>query len=272
MNHHSCHLQCLALLIVAIICPSMSEGQYIEEHRIHPATARWFGKAKPVQDENGETVGSWETPAGIREIYGIRLTDDDPPCSSFDTVSFEYRLSNPAAWFGLRINDYPLADGYDAIWYLRNIPDDKWHRYTGDVHMPTNVWGEKLTDRRLLCWRVHSTKDHPTTVWLRNIVFRRFKIRMDIHLRKLRWLASETVEIPLELTSRLPQPFSGELSVEGKGVELLEPKAIQLNGNETKTIKTRVTIRQPLPKLFTPLELRINLKDADLFNFTTQTK
>ena len=261
MKIHQYYLQHIVLSIVVMSCLAHSDVRYIEEHRIQPTTARWFGKAKPVQDENGETVGSWETPAGIREIYGIRLTDDDPPCSSFDTVSFEYRLSNPAAWFGLRINDYPLADGFDAIWYLRNIPDNKWHRYTGDVNKPTNVWGEKLTDRRLLCWRVHSTKDRPTTVWLRNIVFRRFKIRMDIHLRKLKWLASDIVEIPLELSSRLPQPFAGELSVDGNDVELLEPKAIQLKENETIAINVRVKIRKPLPKPFTPIDIRFNLKD-----------
>ena len=263
MNHHSCHLQCLALLIVAIICPSISEGQYIEVHRIHPTTARWFGKAKPVQDENGEMVGSWETPSGIREIFGIRLTDDDPPCSSFDTVSFDYRLSNPAAWFGLRINDYPLVDGHDAIWYLRNIPDDKWHRYTGNIHKPTNVWGEKLTDRRLLCWRVHSTKDRPTTVWVRNIVLRRFKILMAVQLRKLKWIAADVVEIPVELTSRLPQPFVGELSLAGDGLELSGPTAVRLAENETATVNARVKIRQPLPKPFTPLDIRFNLIDGD---------
>lgn len=258
------HLQYLVLSIFATFCVALSDIQYIEEHRFQPATARWFGKAKPMQEENGEVVGSWETPAGIREIFGIRLTDDDPSSSSFDTISFEYRLSNPAAWFGLRITDYPLVDGFDAIWYLRDIPDDQWHRCTRYVQRPDNVWGEKpTTDRRVLCWRVHSTKDRPTTVRLRNIVYRRFKILMDIHWRKLKWLSADVVEIPIELSSRLPQPFIGNLSVEGGGVELSEPKNIQLNANGNVTINTRLKVQCPLPKVFTPIDFQFNIKDSE---------
>lgn len=262
----------MKLIAVSLVTGMLAlQSQYIEEHRFDPATARWFGKAKPMEDEDGQMVGSWETPAGIREIYGIRLSDDDPASNSFDTVTFDYKLSNPLAWFGLRITDYPLADGYDAIWYLRNIPDDRWHRYTADIHKPDNVWGEESTrTRRLLCWRVHSTKEKPTVVKLRNIVFRRFAVFMKVDLNGLRWETSERFVVPLKICNRLPQDFYGGLIIEGDGMELVGPNEVLIKPGENMTMDAAFRIRDPLPKPFSSIQFTLKLQDAkgELASFT----
>ena len=263
--------QRITIIAISFLLGLGLRAQYIEEHRFNPATARWFGKAKPIQDTDGQTVGSWETPAGIREIFGIRLVDGDPPSNSFDTISFDYKLSNPKAWFGLRITDYPLVDGFDAIWYLRNIPDNGWHSYTADISQPDNVWGEEATrTRRLLCWRVHSTKDLPTVVKLRNIVFRRFSILMRPLMDELQWRSSDTLVIPLEMASRLAEQFTGRFSIEGESVELAETTEITIESGETKPVEVAFRIHKPLPKIFSPITFKIQLLDGNgaLASFT----
>ena len=52
----------------------------------------------------------------------LDLGDWAPRAVDFDELRFEYTISNPQVWFGCKIMDRPLADGYQATWQLQ-IPE-----------------------------------------------------------------------------------------------------------------------------------------------------
>lgn len=187
------------LSMIALICAGALHAQNAVVEQFSLAdfsadqTVRWSSRLSVIADPAMGAVGRWAVPAEAKaDSVPLALGDWAPECDEWDELRFEYKLSAVPAWFGVKVTDYPLADGMQATWQLE-VPGNaagQWRQAIVPLHAPRWLWGDKPSkERRAIDFRVQNDAEREVEV----CIARPRLVRRKVHLAgapELSWEAA----------------------------------------------------------------------------------
>lgn len=256
------------LTFFACCCLTVTlHARYVVQHSIDTAKAKWYGKAKVVTLPDGLPAATWTVPKATKEIWGLVPGNETPELSSFDTLTFDYMLSSPKAWFGLKLTDAPLVDGYDATWPIETPEDaDKyWKSFTADINTPPLVWGERPSmKKRHVNFRIASTKQQETTVFIRNIRLKKYMVLMPANPTTIEWKNDTTFTLTFPIENRLETPLEGTLVLESEaivGKRVTASVSVPAKAKRTFTVQCAIDASTRKPTPLTPFLCKATVAD-----------
>lgn len=188
---------CLSMM--ALVCAAALQAQHavVEQFPLADFSAeqssRWSDRVSVIQDAAMGAVGRWEVPALAKaHASTLSLGDWTPECDEWDELRFEYKLSEVPVWFGVKVTDYPLADGMQATWQLE-VPRHaagQWQQASVRLHEPRWLWGDKPSrERRAVDFRMQNNAEHEVEVCIARPRLVRSKVRLA-GAPELTWEAS----------------------------------------------------------------------------------
>lgn len=193
----------------------------------------------------------------------LDLGDWAPRAFDFDELRFEYTISNPQVWFGCKIMDRPLADGYQATWQLQ-IPesaDRAWHTAAIDLRNPMFRWGENPVNFRALHFRVDNQTPSPVVIRLSRLRYVRKGITLTQAGHGVGWTSPRSGHLDLRISSRLDQPADIPIrtaaSLAGLSFRGL-PERLQVPAGGTTPLRVAFELPEGTPEL-TPFDLSVQL-------------
>ncbi len=167
--------------------------------------------------------------------------------SDWDALAFEYRIEQPGlSWWGIKVIDYPLADGYQAVWEIRDgrlLVPGRWHTAVVDLRHPQQRWGRQDKSSQVLLFRAELAKNaHPVTVLIRRVVLQRRALRAElaaVSQRRVtdRWL-SRTYTLRLTNKAKREAQINLTLASKSPAVEVVgAPRTLRIRPGETIEIQ-----------------------------------
>lgn len=196
-------------LVLALgLTVSLGASQCVEELAIDAFSetnqGRWFANSKFAQDaEHGWILDVVVPPNTQVAGYGLNIKDLFPKIAEWDELLFDYRVTMPCEWFGIKIIDKPLADGWQATWRL-NLPanaDKEWQTAVVKVHTPMWRWGDGPSDGRQIYFRAQNPGETTMRIRVTNFRLRRKNLFCTLD-ESLKWTGKKT-ELNIKFDSRL---------------------------------------------------------------------
>ena len=181
------------------------------------------------------------TPGGV----DLQLGSWAPKFDEWDELRFDYKLSNPKDWFGVKVCDKPLADGWQATWQL-SIPqnaDTEWQKGSVELHKPMWRWGDKPSDARFVTFRIsHDDKKEPLILQIANVELVKKMIRCELvdSGAPVKWSGKRAGSFSVKLFNRNDKPVL--VTVKPKGSEgvifnaLMPEVSVPANGEATTEV------------------------------------
>ena len=139
----------------------------------------WAEQAQIVPHPSGSGhVLQWSATGGGPAFLFFRFAEShDVELSDWDRLTFEYCLDEPVDWWGLKMVDYPLADGYEATWQVGDqgsVSQGHWQQAEIVLKRPQWRWGNAPNEaERYVVLRMQHKRDKPVTVLVDNLVLHR---------------------------------------------------------------------------------------------------
>ncbi|NOZ22033.1 MAG: hypothetical protein GXP25_13205 [Planctomycetes bacterium] len=187
---------------------------------------RWQHGQIEHSPERGGAL-KWQLVPGRKvQMTGISLAPFKVDPKQYDRLKFDYKIDGPAHWFGVKIQHYLLQDSKQMV-YLAYGPGkgtDGWREASLDIQKPTAVW-ENKGGRKLefLSLRAQSAKDAGCTIYVRNLRFVRFPVKISV--REVVGKPSET-RYAIDLRNVDTKPHEVDLAAD---VSALKAFAISLS-------------------------------------------
>ncbi len=181
----------LAFLIVCGSCASvfadelpLVEVRVLEDFE-GQAKARGWGE-KIADGRTGKAGFFVVADTGKPMGGGLDYRDRGIEISEWDELVFDYRISGPGLkWWGVKVVDYPLVDGRQAVWQITDpnlLKPGRWHTAVIDIRRPMWRWGGQADKRAQYIWfraELHRGAE-PVEILVDNIRVRRKTIRMQV--------------------------------------------------------------------------------------------
>lgn len=108
---------------------------------------------------------------------GVRMTE-------WDRLVFDYKFEQPGAnWWGVKITDFPFADGMQATWQVAgkaSITPGEWQTASVDLRNPMWLWGDRPNQtRRAIDFRVQMEEGKTSPLLLADIRLERDPFRIE---------------------------------------------------------------------------------------------
>ena len=104
----------------------------------------WSEGVEVIAEGEGHVL-RWQ-PSGRQPFFVyFRFGDQDVEVSEWDRLEFRYKLTGAEfGWWGVKIVDYPLADGLQATYQIprEQVQTDVWQTASIELHPPQWIWGE----------------------------------------------------------------------------------------------------------------------------------
>lgn len=146
----------------------------------------WPDDAQVVEDpERDGMVLRWEPePTPGPKFIALNFADRDVRMMDWDRFVFDYKFEQEGAnWWGVKITDYPFADGMQATWRVADraaISPGEWQTASVDLRNPMWLWGERPNHtRRAVDFRVQMDEGRTSVIFLDNIRLERDPLRIE---------------------------------------------------------------------------------------------
>jgi hypothetical protein len=214
------------LLVILLALSSAAVAQEIDYYDELPiellAAKRWQGKLHYRPDAEPPYV-SWEVPAGQKIIQCRRFGEELAALGDWDEICFDYQISENAAWFGIKVTDYPLFDGADGTWQIAIAPGaaEAWQPAQLKIHQPRWIWDDRPSQtRRTFDVRIISSDEAPTKAKIANLRLRRAKVAAAVS--RCEWSEDgRTVDLHIQLRNRSAEAQHARVSVSTAQTEQL---------------------------------------------------
>ncbi len=116
----------------------------------------------------------------------LNLAGRDVESDEWQELVFDYQISSPGlGWWGVKILDYPLADGWQATWQITDealLTPGEWHTAVIALQAPLWRWGDTPSESGQTLWfRAQlATGAKPVTVLVDNVRYRRASVRLSV--------------------------------------------------------------------------------------------
>ncbi|MCD6351378.1 MAG: heparinase II/III family protein, partial [Armatimonadetes bacterium] len=215
-----------------------------------------------VSDKKGPRGVNLYLPAGVRTV-------------EWDELAFDYQFSGRGLkWWGVKIIDYPLAEGLQAVWQIRSgrlLTPGEWHTAVINLREPEARWGSKPNrSAHVIIFRAELSADAPgpVTVLVDNVRYRRAGVRLEVaQVGQARQQKGQLISTwQLKLTNFLDKPVSCRLEAADVDPHLRLPglpRKITLSAGEKAELTQQVTVAQvaKVPRL-AKFTARLLLRDA----------
>lgn len=203
----------------------------------------------------------------------LDIRDKNVELCDWDELVFDYRVSGPGlSWWGVKVIDHPLADGYQATWQIKGreaLRPRVWHTAVIDLRKPMWRWGHKPNkNSQLVIFRAQLEKGaKPVTVWVDNVRLRgpavQIRIVQESALAVRDRRASK--DVTMRFRNLLSRPVACQVRVQiDKGLQAVGlPRRLELSAGEEVQleVKLRVPELSKVAKL-RPLSAAIELTEA----------
>ena len=176
----------LVSLVSAAVCGA-DDGSTVEWRTLEDLKRggkEWRSGVKIVPSKDGRRAARWSIPPGKPSFIYFNYSTRKIELSEWDILAFDYKFeAKGCAWWGVKIVDYPIADGYQATTQIERkdaLTPGKWHTARIDVLKPTWRWGDKPDKKsQYICFRGQSAKavKSPVIVLVSNIRIGRAPLR-----------------------------------------------------------------------------------------------
>ena len=166
----------------------LSAQTLVEVHKLDCLTSahpeRWRRPVEYVEDPvKGAVVILRFPPNSTPGGNDVLLDNWAPKFDEWDELRFDYKISNPKDWFGVKVCDKPLAEGWQATWQL-SVPqnaDTEWQKGSVELHKPMWRWGDKPSDARFMTFRIsHDDKKNPLILQIANVELVKKLLRCEL--------------------------------------------------------------------------------------------
>lgn len=231
------------------------------------------GSVVPARDgKAGQvTVDKSDGPVAASLVFRDRGVEMD----EWEELVFDYHISGPGlAWWGVKIIDYPLADGWQATWQITDqslLTPGQWHTVVIKLHEPLWRWGDRPDHNSQVIWfraqLAHEAK--PVTVLVDNVRVRRAAVRLDASPAEEPMIEGDKLSriFGLTLSNFGDRPVTCRLEVAQADPTLRFPglpRTVSLSGGERSELSQAVEIPNLVgaPKLAT-FTARLRLVQPD---------
>lgn len=204
-----------------------------------------------IVELDGNRVLRWE--AVGRDPEFIDLAYSGVEAAEWDRISYRWRVdAERLGWWGVKVIDFPLADGYQAVWA---VPEDarvtgQWQETSFNLHEPDWRWGDgPVSEGQRIIFRA-SNVDGDAVFHLDDIRFERDRLTMTAEptapsrLEDGLWWRS----FSLTIGNRGDEPAEARIQVTAApaSVEVTLPDAVRVPPGGRETVA--VDIAAPAPR------------------------
>ena len=232
----------------------LSAQTLVEVHKLDCLTSahskRWGRPVEYAEDpEKGNVVIMRFPPNSVPGGLDMLLGDWAPKFDEWDELRFDYKLSNPKDWFGVKVCDKPLADGWQATWQL-NVPqnaDKEWQKGSVDLHKPMWRWGDKPSDARFVTFRIsHDDKKEPLVLQIANVELVKKLMRCELidEMAPVKWSDKRAGSFAIKLLNRKDEAVKLTVKPSGTDGVLFDPAEwsvdVPANGDVTTDVRFKL--------------------------------
>ena len=251
------HMKILPLLVG--MSAILSAQAMLETYKLDALTSahpeRWRTPVTYGEDpDKGPVVIMRFAPNSVPGGVDMLLGDWAPKFDEWDELRFDYKLSNPKDWFGVKVCDKPLAEGWQATWQL-SVPqnaDKEWQKGSVELHKPMWRWGAKPSDARFVTFRIsHEDKKDPLILQIANVTLVKKMLRCELvdEENPVKWSGKREGSFAVKLINRQAEAVKLSLKSSGTDGVLFEPAEQQINvpanGNVTETVHFKLADSVP---------------------------
>ena len=217
-----------SLLLAALFVSLAGAVQAAPQVRIlsapDPALTGWAkGATRSVAGPGGKPAVVWIAPTGGPQSLSFALPPDCPKVAEWDTLTFDYKLLDPGLdWWGVKVVDFPLADGLQATWQISPndpLPVAKWQHVELDLRHEMFRWGDQPDKTsRVIMFRAVVTGTQPVRIALANLAIRRAALALGV----------QSEEPPQRTGSQLSQRTILRLENRTDKPQTLRPRALDV--------------------------------------------
>jgi hypothetical protein len=258
----------MSLLVLLGLSALHAQSNGVEQFSLADFSAeqagRWHSRVRMLADADQGPVACWTVPANTK-VDGVTLTLGDwaPECDEWEELRFLYRLDRVPQWFGVKVTDYPLADGMQATWQLE-VPSDaagQWRQAVVRLHAPRWHWGEAPNkERRAIDFRVQNDVDAALEVRVARLQLLRRKVQMA-GAPTLSWApggSSGHLEFTVINRSQEQQLVRPRLQSSNEGLVFASLPELALAAGQQQDYRVSISCPKPLAPL-TPFQVEIFL-------------
>ena len=176
----------IATLLLCLSAVAHAAPQVLVLSAPDPALTGWAKAATLSPDgPGGKPAVVWSAAIGGPQSLSFALPADCPKLTEWDSLTFDCKLLSPGMdWWGVKIVDYPLAEGMQATWQISPndaLPVGKWQHVELDLHHEMFRWGDKPDKTwRVIMFRAQVIGKQPVRVALANLAIRRAALALGI--------------------------------------------------------------------------------------------
>ena len=175
----------------------------------------------------------------------VLLDNWAPKFDEWDELRFDYKISNPKDWFGVKVCDKPLAEGWQATWQL-SVPqnaDTEWQKGSVELHKPMWRWGDKPSDARFMTFRIsHDDKKNPLILQIANVELVKKLLRCELvdAVHPVKWSGKREGSFDVKLFNRKDEAVKLTMKPRGTDGVSFEPAEwsvdMPANGEATTSV------------------------------------
>ena len=135
----------LVSAVAVLSVPAFGQGMTLVIDDFEGELAGWSAGVELVEDATqGQRALRYlaperDGPAGCM----LRLEGRGIEMSDWDRLLFDFRVDGDTCdWFGVKIVDFPLADGMQATWQIKELAPGEWQAAEIELHKPMWHWGD----------------------------------------------------------------------------------------------------------------------------------
>lgn len=211
-------LSCL-LLAASVVAQTAQPFSVATLETFNPPRKTWkIQQVRFAQDpDKGHIAIITGAPNTAVSGFSLTLGDWAPKFHTYDELRFDYKISHPDDWFGVKITDMPLAEGWQATWKLvvPHNADKQWQTASVNLHAPMYKWGESPVTKRELMFRYQHPHNQPLTIQLANIRLVRKFVTMELATPNMpfNWKDTRNGNVAIKLNNKADYPIQCNLTV-----------------------------------------------------------
>ena len=228
----------------------LSAQTLVEVHKLDCLTSahpeRWRRPVEYVEDPvKGAVVILRFPPNSTPGGNDVLLDNWAPKFDEWDELRFDYKISNPKDWFGVKVCDKPLAEGWQATWQL-SVPqnaDTEWQKGSVELHKPMWRWGDKPSDARFMTFRIsHDDKKEPLILQIANVELVKKLLRCELvdAVHPVKWSGKQEGSFDVKLFNRKDEAVKLTMKPSGTDGVSFEPAEwsvdMPANGEATTSV------------------------------------
>jgi oligo-alginate lyase len=254
----------LVTLAVLLVAAAHADPQAVILSAPDQALTGWAKPATPLLDgPGGKPAVMWSVATGGPQSLSFALPKDCPKLAAWDTLAFDYRLLDPGMdWWGLKIVDYPLAEGFQATWQIspdEALPVGQWRHVELDLQHEMFRWADKPDKTsRVIMFRAQVGGKEPVRVAVANLTLLRQPLALGLQSEAKPELqgAQLTKRAVLRVENRTDRPQTLRLRAAGAPAGLtvtFEPPEVAVPAAGQAEVTTRMSLDTSGPGAPAPL-------------------